>query len=182
MLRMCMTRGTVIQVLDALPDEELSLDLKQPNQLITTVTAAVSLPARLKVKWLRADCLRVLDLQSPDVALTCSAWRNLVMCFGAVPGLNVLRVRLPRGPRPAHLQTPPQASSNGHVLVHGYLCCNCDGTAYQQLTQAANAGQNANFNFTVAIPDGLQVQTHTLCCGRCRYAPFLSAIVFIILP
>eukprot|EP00892_Ulva_mutabilis_P000103 jgi/Ulvmu1/10093/UM006_0040.1 len=60
------TSTAVRQVLDALPDDEFSVALKQPNQLVATATAAVALPSRLLVKWLRADCLVSLDLCALD--------------------------------------------------------------------------------------------------------------------
>ena len=47
-------RGLVseVQVLDALPDEEFSLSLNQPSQLLNSTEAALALPALWLVNYL----------------------------------------------------------------------------------------------------------------------------------
>lgn len=137
-----------MQVLDALPDEEFSMCLRQPHQLVSSTATAVKLPARLKVKWLRADCLSVLDLCAPEVTLTLPVWRSLVMCISVVPNLKQLALRLPRGegraanvmisanssrPRPLLASTVPVAAV-GQGAVGVYV----SGEAIVALLHASN--------------------------------------------
>ena len=157
-----------MQVLDALPDDEFSVCLTQPHQLVPSTAMAVKLPARLKVKWLRADCLSVLDLRAPEVNVTLQAWRSLVMCMTAVPSLKELAVRLPQDdpPKPWVNITQPRSQ-----YLRGCLCSRCDSAAYRQLQQAAQNGEaHAQFAQPVNIPDGVHATWRNLQCDSCRCA------------
>lgn len=83
-----------MQVLSAIPDEEFSVSSQQSRRLISSFSQAVALPPRLKVKWLRTDCMSELDLRG--VQLSNSDWNSLVPSLSAVPGLLALHVCLPR--------------------------------------------------------------------------------------
>ena len=63
--RLCHAKA--LQILQELPDEEFSIMPGGPNsiRLVCMPAEAVSLPAVLRVKWIPAACLRVLDLSSP---------------------------------------------------------------------------------------------------------------------
>lgn len=132
-----------MQVLDALPDEEFSMCLRQPHQLVSSTATAVKLPARLKVKWLRSDCLSVLDLCAPEATLTLPAWRSLVMCISVVPNLKQLALRLPRGEgRPANVaanSSRPRPSTVPVAAVgQGDVSAYVSGEAIVALLHASN--------------------------------------------
>lgn len=147
------------------------MHMKQPHQLMSSTAQSVALPARLKVKWLRADCLSVLDLRSPEVKLTVSAWKSLLLCLSVVPGLKVPALRLPRGELPQPPVVQPPVGSHPNVIrpriehLRGCVCQYCDRAAYQQMRQATNRG-GQNFHFTANIPDGVSV-TWQSTCTRC---------------
>lgn len=86
--------SAAVQLLAAIPDEEFSMDAHHTVPLLSSMSQAVALAPRLKVKWVRTDCLTSLDLRG--VVLTDPCWSNLVMSFTAIPGLRDLHVQLPR--------------------------------------------------------------------------------------
>lgn len=168
----------VAQVLEAIPDEEFSLSLSQPCQLMSKVVDALCLPLRLQGKWLRADCLSTLDLRGRDIVniLTIERWRSLVSCFAAVPGLKALHVQLPRGVHtPPKAPTPKEFPTNLRLnytakdvtLLKGYLCTYCHASAYKCLCLAKDADalstgtgaarQECRLTGNVHIPEGVYV-------------------------
>lgn len=150
------------------------MHLNQPNQLIADVASAVALPPRLKVKWLRSDCLKCLDLRGPAVAevLTVSAWQSLVMCLGAVPDLEALHVQLPRGRMyqtacTANPDTPDEIFQ--WTFLQGFICTHCHCDVYRRLFLRQTRAQDG---IGPAIPSGTYVRfsdfTKCSCvpCGR----------------
>lgn len=102
-----------MQALEALPDSEFSLGPLEAGEgtpgaeghasLVSTKEACLALQPCLKVKWLRSDCFKVLDVSDiPSEQWTETAWRHLVMCLSAVQDLEVLRVKLPDYPGGIH--------------------------------------------------------------------------------
>lgn len=157
-----------MQVVDALPDEEFSTTQRQPHQLVSSISEAIKLPARLKVKWLRADCLSVLDLCALEVPLTLPTWISLVMCICVVPNLKLLALKLPRG----EVLQQGLYNANGTLLATQYLtdtlCQYCDNAAFNQMRQATIQG-GPDYPFTVDIPIGVTATCgNNPTCTRCQ--------------
>lgn len=87
-----------VQAVEALSDDYMHVAPGSSASLLSDVSDALALPAALKMKWLRADCLTALDLSAPGDGWGLSAWQRLVMCLHAVPALQALAVCLPRYP------------------------------------------------------------------------------------
>lgn len=90
--------ATHAQEVEELPDHLFSCKqgaAAQPR-LLHTMDDVLQLPPRLKVKWLRADCVSALDLSNPGLYWNLAAWQEIALCLHAVPALETLTVRLPR--------------------------------------------------------------------------------------
>lgn len=85
-----------VQAVEALSDGYMHIEAGSTACLLSDLSDALALPAALKMKWLRADCLTDLDLSAPGDGWGLTAWQQLVMCLHVVPALEALAVCLPR--------------------------------------------------------------------------------------
>lgn len=86
-----------MQVMEALPDSSLCTAAEPGHQLpVFKLPDVVQLPPPLQAKWLRSECMTMLDLSQPGDAWALRHWQSLVGCLSAVPSLVGLTVALPR--------------------------------------------------------------------------------------
>ena len=122
-----------LQVLQALPSQDFSVDVDSAHQLVTCTASALALPAPIKTKWLQTDCAKVLDLTSPGRGWTDEKWQSLVGCLQAVPNLECLAVTLPsaQGSLRSHQFSPSRPFFEPNMAIPGHACQNCLSRGYR---------------------------------------------------
>ena len=122
-----------LQVLQALPSQDFSVDVDSAHQLVTCTASALALPAPIKTKWLQTDCAKVLDLTSPGRGWTDEKWQSLVGCLQAVPNLACLAVTLPsaQGSLRSHQFSPSRPFFEPNMAIPGHACQNCLSRGYR---------------------------------------------------